>query len=146
MDELDVLQKMKIFKYLSIGAGLTLIFSACATRPDNAEPDRLKNLTGNGHNQGKFSAPNPNETYRDDRDILHCSIHKAPLTEIHGYWTGRPIPMISPTEEYIRYAGDYPNSIGLAESLSYSEFTPERHWFRYCKECQSGLKRALSKD
>lgn len=138
---------MKFAIYLWVGTGLILIFSACATRSDNVERHRLRKLEeSHNHNQGKFSAPNPNETYRDDRDILHCSVHKVPLTEVHGYWTGKPIPMISPTEEYIRYAGDYPNNIGLAESLSYSEFKPERHWFRYCKHCQSGLKRALSKN
>ena len=94
---------------------------------------------------GKFYPLSSEVTFRDEKGKLHCRVHQIPLTEVRGYWTGRPVPMISPTEPYIKLAGDYPNHVGLAESLVYSEFTPKRHWFRYCEDCHSGLSEALAK-
>lgn len=82
-------------------------------------------------------------TYKDSKGVKYCSIHKIPLIETDGYWTGTPVPCISFDEEFIKYSTKFPNHMGATQSLTHSSFTPEECKFKYCIKCQAKLDKAL---
>ena len=82
-------------------------------------------------------------TYTDDIGQEFCSVHREPLFERDGFWTGDPVPTIQPSEKYLKVADKFPNHIGQTESLGWSEFTPVPRKIKYCRSCEDGLEKAL---
>ena len=87
----------------------------------------------------------PESTYIDADGKASCAIHQEALAEVDGYWTGDPVPLITPTDAYIEFAGQFPNHIGLAQSLEKTEFTPIGHPIRYCRSCEAAINEAIDR-
>lgn len=113
---------MKALQFHFILAALVSLLSSCAGPP---------------------FPPEPGATYAGNDGRLHCTLHNEALVVRQGYWTGEPIPLISPTDAYIKNAGRFPNHLGLAQSLTKTQLASKPCKVRYCESCERGLRTAL---
>ena len=87
---------------------------------------------------------NPNTTVLGPDNVIRCDKHNIPLTTVNGYWTGEPVPMFTLSPEFIRYSGEYPNHMSIAEGLTQNSLKPERRRVRFCQACEEGLSKKLN--
>ena len=96
--------------------------------------------------QSQFFPVDSNVTYLGEGGSPYCAKHNVPLTVANGYWTGDPVPPITPTREWVEHSDSFPNHIGLAQSLSKDWMRSKPHKLRYCQECESGFRRRLERE